>query len=83
MLPEELQGREMVIGSKQVKKALSQGKVWKVYLAADAEPHVLVPLKELCYEQQVEVEEVKSMILLGQACGIEVGAATAALLIEK
>lgn len=79
---EELQGAKLIVGHKQVKKALNQHKAQKVFLALDAEPHVLTPLQELCRQQGTEYEEVRSMHLLGQACGIEVGAATAALLID-
>lgn len=78
----ELNSNKLIIGSKQVKKAIGRGNIRKVYLALDAEPHVLSPLKELCRQHEVEFEEVKSMHLLGQACGIEVGTATAALLID-
>ncbi len=78
----ELQEGNKVIGSKQVKKAIIKGLARRVYLADDAEPHIIGPLQELCRQHKVEVEEVKTMEQLGNACGIEVGSAAVALLIE-
>lgn len=69
-----------VIGAKQVKKAITQGIVKKVYIAGDAEPHVIEPIKQLCCQHQVEIETVNSKKMLGEACGIEVGSAAVALL---
>lgn len=81
MLPlDELRNSNKVIGSKQVKKAVSKGMVKKVYLAGDAEPHIIEPLKQLCQQNQVEVVLVDRMEVLGNACGIEVGSAAVALL---
>lgn len=69
-----------VIGAKQVKKAIARGIVNKVYIAGDAEPHVVEPIKQLCHQHQVDFEMVNSMKTLGEACGIDVGSATVALL---
>lgn len=69
-----------IIGTKQVKKAILKGQVCKIYIADDAEPHIIEPLKELCQENQIPYEMVESMKLLGDACGIDVGSATVALL---
>lgn len=69
-----------VIGAKQVKKAITRGIVSKVFIAGDAEPHVVEPILQLCRLHQVEVEMVNSKKTLGEACGIDVGSATVALL---
>jgi large subunit ribosomal protein L7A len=69
-----------VIGSKQVKKCIVKGMASKVYLALDAEPHIIGPLRELCHQHEVEVEEIEKMEELGDACGIEVGSAAVALI---
>lgn len=83
MLPlEEIKNGNKVIGTKQVKKAVARGLVKRVYLAGDAEPHVVEPIKELCADHQVEVEFIEKMETLGKACGIEVGSAAVALLNE-
>lgn len=78
----ELKNSPKVIGSKQVKKAVLKGAAQKVYLADDAEPHITGPLRQLCQQHKVEVEEVRKMEILGNACGIEVGSAAVALLVE-
>lgn len=84
MLPlDELTNSSKVIGSKQVKKAVNKGLARKVYIANDAEPHIIEPLKELCHHKQVEIVMVDNMKMLGDACGIEVGSAAVALLNGK
>ena len=71
-----------VVGLKQTKKAVKEGSAVKVYLARDAEERVLRPIYELCNECSVPVETVDSMDELGNACGIEVGAAAVAVIRE-
>lgn len=78
----ELKSPRKVIGTKQVKKAITQGTAKKVYLADDAEPHIIEPLRDLCQQHDVEVESVSDMQALGNACGIDVGSAAVAILIE-
>ncbi len=77
---DDLRRLPRVVGAKQVKKAIVRGIVNKVYIAGDAEPHVVEPIKQLCYQRQVGFEMVNSMKILGEACGIDVGSATVALL---
>ena len=74
-------GRQVVVGAKQLRKALSAKKVICVYLARNADPAITEPLEDLCQENQVTYAWAKSMQDLGSACGIEVGAAAAAVLI--
>ena len=76
----DIRNNNKVIGSKQVKKAVVKGLARKVYLALDAEPHIIGPLRELCCQHEVEVEEIEKMEELGNACGIEVGSAAVALI---
>ncbi len=78
----ELKTPNKVIGSKQVKRAIIQGEAKKVYLARDAEPHIIGPLWELCREHNVAVESDADMQTLGNACGIDVGSAAVAILID-
>lgn len=78
----ELKTPHKVIGSKQVKKAIMQGGAKKVYLANDAEPHITGPLWALCREHHVAVESDLDMQTLGNACGIDVGSAAVAILID-
>jgi large subunit ribosomal protein L7A len=76
----EIKNSPKVIGSKQVKKAISKSSVKKVFIALDAEPHIIEPIKELCRQNQIEIQTVETMEMLGKACGIEVGSATVALI---
>ena len=76
----ELQTTQKVVGTKQAKRALNDGRAKKLFLAADADPRVTEPLERLAKEKGVPVEEISSMKELGAACGIAVGSAAAALL---
>lgn len=80
MVLAEIKNSPKVIGTKQVKKAINKGIAKKVFIALDAEPHIIEPIKELCQQNQVEVFPVENMETLGNACGIEVGSATVALI---
>ncbi|QNO14797.1 ribosomal L7Ae/L30e/S12e/Gadd45 family protein [Alkalicella caledoniensis] len=68
------------VGMKQTKKAVEKGEAKLVYLAKDADDHILNPLLKLCQQKQIEYHLVENMALLGEACGIQVGAAAAAIL---
>ena len=76
----ELYTTNKIVGIKQLRKALGEGRAKKVFLADDADPKLTAPILEQCREKGVETEHVPTMQELGQACGIEVGAAVAALL---
>ena len=70
----------MVVGAKQLKKALRDGLAGYVYLARNADPSLTEPLEALCQQNNVPFAWVPSMLDLGKYCGIEVGAAAAAAL---
>ena len=70
--------RKVVVGAKQLRKALNSGSVFRVYLAENADPAITEPLEALCKRNSVDYAWVRSMTDLGRACGIEVGAAAAA-----
>ncbi len=69
-----------VAGLKQTLKAVQRGQAEMVFLAEDAEPHVLRDLQQLCEELAVPIEWVASMHELGKAAGIQVSSASVALL---
>ena len=69
---------KMVVGSKQLRKALENGRAKFVYLAKNADPAITEPLMERCELNHVSYAWVRTMQELGSACGIEVGAAAAA-----
>ena len=83
MIPEygdlsKLAGKKVVVGAKQLRKALISHRATVVYLAANADPDLTYPLSELSKENGIPFFWVRSMQDLGRACGIEVGAAAAA-----
>jgi large subunit ribosomal protein L7A len=78
---EELRASSKVIGAKQVKKAISKGLAKIVYLAVDAEPHIIEPIKAMCIEHGVDFQAAESMKKLGEACGIDVGSAAVAIVL--
>jgi large subunit ribosomal protein L7A len=71
--------KELTIGVKQTMKAVENGQVETVYIADDADPRLTQKVELLCKEKGVPVVHVDSMRRLGKACGIEVGAAAAAI----
>jgi len=74
--------KKRAIGMKQTKKAVEKGEAELVFLAKDADDHILNPLQNLCQQKSVKYHMVDTMELLGEACGIQVGAAAAAILGE-
>ena len=76
--PCEIAAHRVVVGAKQLRKALLSGSAQQVYLARNADPAMTEPLCALCQLYNVPFTWVKSKTELGQACGIEVGAAAAA-----
>ena len=77
-----LRNHKIIVGMKQLRKALLRGGVARVYLAQDADPAVTMPLAELAQANGVEIIWVGKMHDLGRACNIDVGAAAAATLPE-
>ena len=76
----ELSGSNKVVGAKQAKRALRDGRAARLYMAMDADPRLLQPLVQAAVNRQVPVQQVPTMKELGQSCGIAVGAAVAVLL---
>ena len=77
----EIRRDNVVVGMKQLKKALRAGRIQTAYFAADADPAVTETAAEMCSSNNVPVVWVKTMSQLGKACGIDVGAAAAATVI--
>ena len=77
---DELKTAKRIVGIKQLRRALSSGNVRKVFLAEDADPRLTEPLESLCESLGVSCVLVPQMHELGNACGIDVGAAAAGIL---
>ena len=54
----ELSSVDKVVGAKQVRRALNDGRACKVFLACDADPRVVEPLARLAQEGQVQVQNI-------------------------
>lgn len=73
---------KVVVGAKQLRKAVASGRASRVYLAKDADPSLVEPLQALCVEHHIQITWVPDRNALGRACGIEVAAAAAAVVTE-
>lgn len=79
-MPSRLDKSRKVVGAKQTLKAIEAGEAELVYLAQDADEHVIGPIRRECKVGGIDIVEVESMIMLGKACSIEVGAAVASVI---
>ena len=75
----DFSSKRVVVGAKQLKKAVMNGAARQVFLARDADPALTEPLEALCCQEGIPYSYVRSMADLGRACRIEVGAAAAAI----
>lgn len=69
-----------VVGIKQTLKAIKSGNVKTIYIAKDADNKLIQSVKVLVDENSLELVFIDTMKELGKLCGIDVGAATAAVL---
>ncbi len=76
---QELRTANKVVGVKQLRKALKEGRAVKVFIAENADLRLTDPIREICDAANVPTESVVTMAELGDACGIEVGAAVAGI----
>lgn len=75
-----LKSPRRIAGMKQVLKAIGRRSLERVYIAADADEYLTDKLRNACEEAGIPVMEAESMAELGEACGIDVGAACAGIL---
>ncbi len=76
-----LKSQNILIGINQSTEAVAAGTVAKAYIARDADSPVREPFEALCQRMQVPVTYFDTKQQLGRACGIDVGAACAVVLI--
>ena len=76
----ELASQEKVIGVKQSRKAVREGRAKRGYLACDADPAITEPVAVSCEAAGIPVETEHTMAQLGRACRITVGASVVAVL---
>ncbi|OZM55897.1 50S ribosomal protein L7ae-like protein [Lottiidibacillus patelloidae] len=73
------QASNVIVGTKQTLKALKNGLVKEVLIAEDADHKLTTKVLSLAQEKNVPIKKIETMKKLGKHCGIEVGAATAAI----
>ncbi len=76
----ELASLDKVIGVKQSRKAIREGRAKRVFLACDADPAITDPVAEACHTAGIPAEDGYTMAQLGHACQITVGASVVAIL---
>lgn len=74
-----VQADKFLVGTKQTVKALKNGKVKEVIVAKDADVHIIEKVVNAAKESHTPITFVDSAKNLGEACRIDVGAATVAL----
>ncbi len=72
--------KSRVVGLKQTIKVIDNKKATKVYVAQDADDYIKTSVYRACTQANLEIIYVKTMKELGEACGIDIGASTAALI---
>ena len=69
-----------IVGTKQLLRALDEGKIARAFVAADADLLLTKRVVDRCFDMDIPCQKVESMEKLGRACGIDVKAAAAGLL---
>lgn len=69
-----------IVGLKQTVKAVKSDKAEKVYIAKNADDFVRDSVLDACKNRDVQIIYINTMKELGEACGIDIGASTAAVL---
>lgn len=70
----------IVIGLKQTLKAIQSGTAHRIYLASDCDDYIKKSVSEANAQKNLEIVYVNTMKELGEACGIDIGASTAAVI---
>lgn len=71
---------DLLVGSRQTLKAIANNQAKKIYLAKDIDQPLKDELLEAVDNNNIPFEIVETKNELGRLCGIEVSAASAALL---
>ena len=69
-----------VVGTKQVLRAINDGRAAHVYLGKDSDGFLYHRVNSLCEEKRIPVTVVDSMEELGKLCRVDVKTASAAVL---
>ncbi len=80
MTLEELKSNPFVVGMKETERAIAKEEAAYVFIASDCDERIAGPLVEACQSSGIPVEQGFTKKQIGQACGIKVKAASAAIL---
>lgn len=72
--------RRKIVGLKQTVKAVKNETAKKIYIAEDADDFIKQSVVDACSDKNLQIIYVNNMKELGDACGIDIGASTAAII---
>ena len=75
-----MEPEKRVVGVKQSRKAIREGRARRVFLAGDADPALTGPIAAECAAAGIPVETRCTMAQIGTACRVAVGASAAVVL---
>ncbi|HKL76259.1 MAG TPA: ribosomal L7Ae/L30e/S12e/Gadd45 family protein [Halanaerobiales bacterium] len=76
----DLRHKRKVVGSKETLQAIKKGKADCVFIAKDSDTKLKNEILNEAKNSNINIKEIDSKMQLGRVCGIEVAAASAALL---
>ena len=76
---EKLKNESKVVGTRRLIRAIEAGEIAEAYIAADADLFIVRQVRQACNAAGVRLNEVDTMVQLGQACGVEVKTASAGI----
>ena len=68
------------MGTKETLRAIKKGRVYRIFLAEDIDDDLKDKIYKAAESSNIKINVVESKLKLGRACGIDVAAASAALL---
>lgn len=75
-----MKAKEIVVGARQVKRALLKDEVESVWIAKNANYHIIKGIIELCESKGIKIKQVEKMSKLGKMFEIDVNATSVAIL---
>ena len=76
---EKLKNANKVVGTRRLIRAIEAGEIAEAFIAMDADLFIVRQVRQACNAAGVRLNEVDTMVQLGQACGVEVKTASAGI----
>ena len=76
---EKLKSADKVVGTRRLLRAILAGEIDEAFIARDADLFIYRQVRDACNQSGVRMTEVDTMKQLGEACGIDVGTASAGI----